>query len=668
MNKCGNSDETKFFVQPSEICSIKSLKLLEKNNHGNYYDKNYIFNSDFKKDNTLNSIYRDSNNNYIYNYDVNKKDLCYSLDTENKVWNINCAILHNNPFLTYDESTNKCVALPNLNFDNKLFIEDDKIKINNLEKLPNSSYKNEKFYCDNKWYDWIITPNFHFGNQYERDSGDYDPKDVRKCYKPCKKGYMPYKIDSKEFICIPKNESDDGMYTKKMDYTPLALINMIGNTKETLKDLYNKLFQQEFIRNYDNSFVTINKNIQYNSNVLIQEGWNQICSCIRDNIIDEKSMNNKNLENNPNVISYLNPYFNENDDTLITLRGMNTYDLDNDVILLHTYELANSYKTFIGILKYDSRFQNDNLNITKDYIINDKYNIKNKQDLGNYSLSKQQRLANILYKAINICYDGKSDFSNKLIELTKTAFEKSNNKNYSFTKIEKLEIEFIDDLNSFLKRTDDSNWNKYVTLFNPSNPIAIFYTTENNQKPNNCSNEGEILDIKENKCVSCNTYCNKETCNTDINCMTFCENTCDSLKSNNSTSCGTTKKSDNNYKRNNNFQSIDTPVEEKINIPSFSTIIRTVVKLLLALIFIYLCYVLFQMYGETIITVFNMIELLIRWIFIKLIYIIGGLFKGKGFANSNLEADFAYIEYIRNNAVNKFERLNNKIAFAEKPK
>ncbi len=56
MNKCGNSDETKFFVQPSEICSIKSLKLLERNNHGNYYDKNYIFNSDFKKDNTLNSI------------------------------------------------------------------------------------------------------------------------------------------------------------------------------------------------------------------------------------------------------------------------------------------------------------------------------------------------------------------------------------------------------------------------------------------------------------------------------------------------------------------------------------------------------------------------------------------------------------------------------------
>lgn len=685
MSKCGNSDETKFFVQPSEICALKALKLMETNNYGTLYDSNFIFNTEFKnKDTTLNNLYRDSSNNYIYKYDGSKKDLCYSLDTDNNIWNINCAILYNNPFLTYDELTNKCVTIPNFRFQDKFSVTNNGnsnvIKINNLDKIPNSLYKNQKYYCENKWYDWITIPNFHFGNQYERDAGDYDSQDVRKCYKPCKKGYMPYKVDAKEYICIPKFEADDGMYSKKMDFSPIALINMIGNTKTSLKKLYNRLFEQEFKINYDSSITTKNPNVNYDSNALINEGWNQIRSCIRENIIDNTSMTSRYLETNPNVISYLNPNFNETDETLVTLRGMSTYDLVNDAILLHTYELAFNYDKFIKSLTNHTTYTDNSTKALSSIFKQEKiveikthiYNVKNISDLGDLSLSKIQRIANILYKAINICFDGKSAFSIKLIELTTTAFNNHNKIGFDFTDVNLINIPFIIDKKSQIfdilskNFTEPKHMKIIIDNFNDiNNPMAILYSTENIEKSNNCSGEGQLLDSRTNKCVACDTYCNIETCNTDTNCSIFCETTCDNLKKTETKSCGVTKKAD-NYNRKKDIRKIETPVDEQINLPSFSTIIRTTVKLLLALIFIYLCYVLFQMYGETIITVFNMIELLIRWLFIKIIYIISGLAKGKGFTNSNLDADTAYMEYIRNNAVSKFERVTNKIKFTEK--
>ena len=139
MSKCGNSDETKFFVQPSEICALKALKLMETNNYGTLYDSNFIFNTEFKnKDTTLNNLYRDSSNNYIYKYDGSKKDLCYSLDTDNNIWNINCAILYNNPFLTYDELTNKCVTIPNFRFQDKFSVTNN--GNSNVIKINNSVY------------------------------------------------------------------------------------------------------------------------------------------------------------------------------------------------------------------------------------------------------------------------------------------------------------------------------------------------------------------------------------------------------------------------------------------------------------------------------------------------------------------------------------------------
>ena len=39
-------------------------------------------------------------------------------------------------------------------------------------------FKPRKAYCENKWYDWITIPNYHFNNQYYKDSGVFSKDDV----------------------------------------------------------------------------------------------------------------------------------------------------------------------------------------------------------------------------------------------------------------------------------------------------------------------------------------------------------------------------------------------------------------------------------------------------------------------------------------------------------
>ena len=67
---------------------------------GKCLNSNKIFSSEFINNNpNLNNSMRNSNDNeYIYKFDDNKKDLCYSVNSANTAYNLNCVIAMGNPF------------------------------------------------------------------------------------------------------------------------------------------------------------------------------------------------------------------------------------------------------------------------------------------------------------------------------------------------------------------------------------------------------------------------------------------------------------------------------------------------------------------------------------------------------------------------------------------
>jgi hypothetical protein len=727
MGSCGISNDNKYYIQPSEVCAFKALNTLKTNHNKDYYNSNLntIFSNDFfLKDTNLNKDYRNNQieNNYIYQYNPNKKDLCYNIGQNE--WAINCAIQTKNPFYTYDNKNKNCTLIPSLKPNENYSYEQENSSNYITLKLPTDknnetvySYKNKKGFCENKWYDWIITPNYHFGNQYEKDVGNFSKEDIRKCYKPCIKGYLPY-FNSKnnEYICIPKDEAEDGLFANKLDYSPVALINLIGNIDITLY-FYNKLSTDILEANYmNNQYYEINKPKLELKDYEFDKVIEDIKNTLNTYFIDDKSMNARDIERSVNVISYRNPLFDENDPELITLRGMDTNGMMTDEILIHTYYLAYNYNKFYEeLIKKENYFNNEDTkfeNLNFDKIKKSPNNIRfNLAKYFDYNKDKFQRLANILFKAINICYDEKTDFSRNLLDYTKLAFDKykinfsgkhtgfdknnylqfKNNlntvkfdefkKNENYTKtyyynldkevtIQKLEIPYI-----FSSKNNDNNDNnnnshlsdyilekltdltddqkKSIKELYDNKDDVIFYTLEDKERLNKCST-GKIYNKETKICEDCGTYCGKDNkCKTDKNCSYFCKDSCPDTNIKEKTNkCGNVKKTKEIPKEKGK---IETPVESNFNMPDFSIILKSAIKIVLVLLFLYMCYIFYQIYGETLFTLYNYIEytLVMLFAWVKAYFII------RHDAKENY--DFMMKEYIRNNAKSKFERVSSKI-------
>ena len=96
-----------YYVKPFEVCNFKALLELEKINSIYLFKDtcniHSIFSQSFSDSNPdLNSIIRTSTNEYNYEYDINKKDLCYS-PNNNSNYNVNCVIAAHSPFFTYNK-------------------------------------------------------------------------------------------------------------------------------------------------------------------------------------------------------------------------------------------------------------------------------------------------------------------------------------------------------------------------------------------------------------------------------------------------------------------------------------------------------------------------------------------------------------------------------------
>jgi len=663
MDKKCNGDN--LFVKPIEFCSLNALNIISSKypTDDKYKTNNEkIFNPELNTYLTdLNNNFRDepSTNNYIFNYEGNgdrKKNLCGQTNKIDEYY-VNCVLQTNNPLFTYNDGY--CLVSPEINLPPELKKIEDKNDI--IIKLDRSNLEDEEGnfkyqkvqnnkYCEDRWFDWIVIPNYHLGNRVLKDSGAYSKEDVKICYNNCGAGELPYINASGKKLCISKEIAYDGIYEKKLDYSPLALINIIGNNKNNLNLLYKNLFFYKINQKLNTNKYSINDAVNLSENYITNEAFNEIKN-ILNKIVNDNNLNIPDYSFEYNHLTYKHPYFKEND--LTSILGMDKNEiLSNDIILIHTAYLAYNYYDFIKNIKYDpdffnntdnnpniNKYDNHDFNITKvlmDYDTNS-FNVK----------KKRQRLANILYKAINICYDKKTDFSKNLIKRTKDAlnrYDKSTisgspnsiifsdedkNKYENFkSKIADItngfEVEYYKwnvlkelydkiEKGEFIKKPSDNNDNiSFNLLFQDK---FLFYTQEDSEiiYENRCIS-GEFLD-NNNNCVKCNAECNsKDKCSNDINCKTFCETNCINITNDDETTiCGGTTKDD-IIPLKQKQKEIKTPIEEETNIPDFTIIFKYAIKIFFILIVLYIAYMFYKIFNESILTFGNLFYGIIDWL------------------------------------------------------
>lgn len=704
-------ENKKLFIQPVEVCSILALKELQNKTGGKTayaYNNCNIFNSDFNAVNKdINGNFRNkdanTNNEFIYNNDNNKKDLCHKVNDNE--WVFNCALQKFNPLYTYNSEIGKCTLIPNLTLPDGFKLNQEKgksyiyydIKEHDNPDYPTYVSQQRKAYCENSWYDWMIVPNFHFDNQYEKDSGNFSKLDVRKCYKPCDKGMFPYVTSEDKRICIPKAEALDGLYMNKLDFSPIAMINLIGNTEETIKQLYDLLKYEKY-----NTFNK--KDLSLNTDVYTKiDDKNECDFCYMEtiistftNLISPDTIDIQNFQNSKDIISYKNPLFNEDDPNLLTLRGMANTQMLNDAILVHTYLIAHKYNKFLkeDIKKIDNYFQGSTINYDK--IKNHSYNIYNtlnkkidyiknsnikrvidirnkyKRDIDSRNLDKYyQRLANIFYKAINVCYNNETNFSINLIRYTQSAFDNiksyiaDNNPsiygmttitadNYNISDIDRIEIDFIDiptldkiPLREYLEalmdsglavnqntNTDDKRNDFLTKIFSnfynrTKGDEVFFYTQELIERKGGCKTK-QIPNPDNNsitKCLKCETVCkDKESCESNPHCAVYCPEQyhtyVTSVIDNSGEGdgkCGVIKKKlAGTYDNPNNKIEHKTPLDDEIKIPEFNNLLNICLKIIFFLLAFYMAYIFYQVYGETFFSIINLIiikmEKFIHWL------------------------------------------------------
>lgn len=577
------------------------------------YNLKTKFNFDFNANDLLTN---GKNNLFIYdndNTESNIKIYANCAATAGSVWFTSSNISNNNNVCTIDK---KNIQLPNgleFNSDKSLIITNFKSKDpNKYAYCPNSKLIN-KAYCENRWYDWIITPNYYLGNTYFKDIGKYTLNDVNKCYKPCEGDKMPYTNSKGEYKCINKKYYANGIFSKKYAYSPIGLINLIGNIamiernddidtkiiykKSGIYILHKLLIDYKIKNNVDTDIYSINKNIlniiNSDNDLVLYSNYNNIYDefkkVINDDILKkfDDYNNSKSDYESSNFFSYKHPLFNENDPELYTLKGLEANNLLIEPILLHTWLLANIFAP----LNKDTILED--LTLTP---ITNAYNslLFNKLKLTYNDDNKIIRLKNIFYKAVNICYDNKTDFSRNIIRLTKKAINSStmnlildeyaihynnnyykfwmNNNNISISDI--LQTNYIDSFKGY-EYYDDYDLCKLKS-------INITYNNQQFIDDDNIYKYFYTLEKLETK------YCSK--CN--YNEYNVCE-VIDSIVTTNTENIDKPQSTDD--------------LNDEFNMPNFNNIILLVLRIVVVIIIIYIIYIFYDIFGETISVFINTI-------------------------------------------------------------
>ena len=650
----------------------------------------YTNNSDFVPENINNPFKSDFNNKYP-DINTNLEDL---EDEKNNLFNKDiitsnvyqyCLFQANNPWITTSKDYNKCQVVDNIKLDNKLKLNADKtgvildLKSKDKSKNAYSPYlKNvNKAYCDNRWYDWIITPNYYLGNTYYKDTSKYTVNDVYKCYKPCEGDYLPYATEKGELRCIPKKLFGNGIFANKYKFSPIGLINLIGNlafyesqiinknekNNNLLYLLYSTILDYNITNNIDTTIYDVNKDI-YNNNIINtgnffsdaikQDFTNNIFTefknSIENNIV--KNFNNINEQdyNYINEFTYKHKSFNENESEMYTLKGLDTNGILIPPILLHTWILANIFKP----INEDDIKSDESKNITNinNYINSSLFynlNIIFKDE------DKANRLKNIFYKAVNICYNNNSDFSINIINETKKYLN------------EPYKNKYKDTYNILLKKVGYNTPDKLENIFSESNPI---FNSEHKLYSDydlfdlektyilNSSSQKNIIDIRKQLLEDNNKFrffysverLEKKTCKNG-----YVYNS--QIKECEPAPIKEEVKKD---------EEVEDDIDKSFNIPELMKILTIFLQIIIVIIILYIIYIFYDIFGETILTVYNYIYMkLIELIFSPAFVVKDKLFNARNEADltkiqANADYDLANIqfEHLKNSTLKIQEYMN----------
>ena len=568
----------------------------------------------FNSDLTLDSeelLTNGKHNLFIYNENDNTSNI-YA----------NCAAKYGNIWFTSSNTSNNrsvCTIDKNIQLPHGLEFNSDKslITLNLKSKDPNKNaycsyeYRENKAYCENRWYDWIITPNYYLGNTYFKDIGIYTNNDIFKCYKPCEGDRMPYTNSKGEYTCIHKKYYENGIFSKKYMFSPIGLINLIGNiamfdnsdiTDTDVKNtsiyiLHNLIINYKLINNVDTDIYITNSNFKgviENSNLL--SGYSNIISdfkkCVNDNILQDFEESKQDYKNS-NFFSYKSPLFNEDEPELYTIKGLDANNILIDPILLHTWILANIFKPL------------DDDNISSFITANDDTMRKllyEKLWVHFTNENKAARLKNIFFKAVNMCYDNKTDFSRNIIKYTKKSLTSSTNNliinkyltNYnSFINIPEFNNITVDKLT--VNAIDNFKENKYYDDYS-------LYSLQKNLKVtveySELYDKGNTLEpfkdnILKNKYKYFYTveYLEKDICDGEYDGYGECLKAQPVTQQNNN---------DNNNKD-------DKSLNDEFNMPNFKNLILLFLRIVVVIIIIYIIYIFKDIFGETISVFLNTI-------------------------------------------------------------
>lgn len=561
----------------------------------------------------------------------------------------NCTIQTNNPWFTTSSDYKKCEIVKDITLDDKLKFNADKtsiildLKSKKKSKTAYSPYyvNVNKAYCENRWYDWIITPNYYLGNTYLKDTSKFTDNDVYKCYKPCDDNYIPYKTEKGELKCIPKKFYANGIFANKLKFSPIGLINLIGNVafknndynelkiknKNPLFLLYKNIIDYNIDTYMDNDIYKLNSiytdyinnsaDINIHNAILkdfTKDIYDEFEKCINDNILDDFDTNDNQDYANMTKITYKNKKFNENESEMYTFKGLEACGALIPPILHHTWLLANIFMPFqisieditnittntttndISTADDANKFKTAYTNFDTttagiaDISIDSKFKSMINRNLFDkldkiFGSDKAIRLKNIFYKAVNICYDGKTNFSINIIDKTKKSYNKYKDSYSPFLSdyLKIIDIKYDNDnkiFNNehiFYKDYELSNLsNSYSTtkpnyaivldvLLKDDNKFKYFFSIERLEQPT-CE-KGYIFDSKIGECI------------------------------------------EDKIKVIDNADKI-APVEDdfdQFNIPELTNILKMFLQIILVIIILYIIYIFYDIFGETILTVYNFI-------------------------------------------------------------
>ena len=401
-------------------------------------DDTNIFSDGFKT--TYTNINTDLDN---INTEEGKENLV-NIDTETKSVYTNCALKSSIPWYTTSIDNKKCVVTDDIDNNLKDKIKIDKktsvvtpiLKSSNSQKTVYCPYFSNinKAFCENRWYDWMIVPNYYLGNTYYRDTSQYTEDDIYKCFAPCAGDYMPYTKSNGDLKCIPKKYFSNGIFSNKYIFCSFGLINLIGNIalsddekKLNETNLLYILHQLIILYNDDNIVDTdlYQKNdevYEWISNLNKEdydEIYNQLKSSIDNNIFKNFSTSNNQDYALTNEFTYKHRKFNEDEYDMYSFNGLDLCKVLIDPVLIHTWILAKLFQPLNENLKTNL---NSKIN-THDYITKSRECLLYEKLFKIFQdQNKAIRLKNLFFKAVNICYNNKTNFSTNIIERTKNAF------------------------------------------------------------------------------------------------------------------------------------------------------------------------------------------------------------------------------------------------------